>query len=210
MAKRKIATNRSRSTAIARTKNAGAAPAKPTAERIVMRTGEALVEAEPSWSAAEPEVVIGELDGPVGYAIANLLGDQVKGHTRVFAILNSDVQIRPTTLMVSKVTVNNERYTNILMGTVQAAIANGVLDAVRAGDLPKEKANDLGIIVSVWLDPAVISTEIDPELLFRTNREATAKAIRKAMRHEPSIDWLLENQDKVTHYFHQLAVDKQL
>ena len=35
--------------------------------RIVLRTGEALVEAEPSWSAAEPEVVIGELDGPVGY-----------------------------------------------------------------------------------------------------------------------------------------------
>lgn len=210
MAKKKTASNRSRPAAIARAKNAGAVPAKPVVERIVMRTGEALVEAEPSWSAAEPEVVIGELDGPVGYAIANLLGDQVKGHTRVFAILNSDVQIRPTTLMVSKVTVNNERYTNILMGTVQAAIANGVLDAVRAGDLPKEKANDLGIIVSVWLDPAVISTEIDPELLFRTNREATAKAIRKAMRHEPSIDWLLENQDKVTHYFHQLAVDKQL
>ena len=57
-------------------------------ERIVLRTGEALVEAEPSWSAAEPEIVIGELDGPVGYAIANLLGDQTKGHSRVFAILN--------------------------------------------------------------------------------------------------------------------------
>ncbi len=179
-------------------------------ERIVLRTGEALVEAEPAWSAAEPEVVIGELDGPVGYAIANLLGDQVKGHTRVFAILNSDVQVRPTTLMVSKVTVSNERYTNLLMGTVQAAIAHGVLDAVRAGDLPKKKVNDLGIIVSVWLDPAVITTEIDPELLFQTNREATAKAIHKAMHHEPSIDWLLANQDKVRHYFHQLAVDKQI
>jgi 5,6,7,8-tetrahydromethanopterin hydro-lyase len=178
--------------------------------RIVMRTGEALVEAEPAWSAAEPEVVIGELDGPVGYAIANLLGDQVKGHTRVFAILNSDVQVRPTTLMVSKVTVNNNKYTNILMGTVQAAIAHGVLDAVRAGDIPKSKANDLGIIVSVWLDPSVTETEIDPNILFQTNREATAKAIHKAMHHEPSIDWLLKNQDQVPHYFHQLALDGQL
>ncbi len=188
-------------------------PARPTIsanERIVLRTGEALVEAEPAWSAAEPEVVIGELDGPVGYAIANLIGNQVKGHTKVFAILNSDVQIRPTTLMVSKVTVNNERYTNLLMGTVQAAIAHGVLDAVRAGDLPKKKVNDLGIIVSAWLDPSVISTEIDPELLFKTNREATAKAIHKAMHHEPSIDWLLANQNNVQHYFHQLAVDKQI
>jgi len=183
---------------------------KLQAGRIVLRTGEALVEAEPAWSAAEPEVVIGELDGPVGYAIANLIGNQVKGHTKVFAILNSDVQIRPATLMVSKVTVNNEKYTNILMGTVQAAIAHGVLDAVRAGDLPKNKVNDLGIIISVWLDPSVVNMEIDPKILFATNREATAKAIHKAMHHEPTIDWLLKNQDSVPHYFHQLALDGQL
>jgi formaldehyde-activating enzyme len=184
---------------------------RPVAKgRILMRTGEALVEDEAAWSAAEPEVVIGELDGPVGYAIANLLGDQTKGHSRVFAILNSDVQVRPATLMVSKVTVKSEKYTNILMGTVQAAIAHGVLDAVRAGDIPKKKANDLGIIVSVWLDPSIVEAEYDPEILFRTNREATAKAIGKAMRHEPSIDWLLANQTKVPHYFHELAVKGEL
>jgi formaldehyde-activating enzyme len=184
---------------------------RPVAKgRIVMRTGEALVEDEAAWSAAEPEVVIGELDGPVGYAIANLLGDQTKGHSRVFAILNSDVQVRPATLMVSKVTVKCEKYTNILMGTVQAAIAHGVLDAVRAGDIPKKKANDLGIIVSVWLDPSIVEAEYDPEILFRTNRESTAKAIGKAMRHEPSIDWLLANQTKVPHYFHELAVKGEL
>ncbi|MFM8415111.1 MAG: formaldehyde-activating enzyme [Planctomycetota bacterium] len=183
---------------------------KVSGGRIGLRTGEALVEADEAWSAAEPEVVIGELDGPVGYAIANLLGDQTKGHSRVFAILNSDVQVRPATLMVSKVTVNNSKYTNILMGTVQAAIAHGVLDAVRAGDIPKKKANDLGIIVSVWLDPSIVDVAYDPEVLFRTNREATAKAIGKAMRHEPTIDWLLANQAKVPHYFHQLAVDGQL
>ena len=184
---------------------------RPVAKgRIVIRTGEALVEDEAAWSAAEPEVVIGELDGPVGYAIANLLGDQTKGHSRVFAILNPDVQVRPATLMVSKVTVKSEKYTNILMGTVQAAIAHGVLDAVRAGDIPKKKANDLGIIVSVWLDPSIVEAEYDPEILFRTNREATAKAIGKAMRHEPSIDWLLANQTKVPHYFHQLAVKGEL
>ena len=43
--------------------------AEVAAQRIVMKTGEALVEAEPAYSAAEPEVVIGELDGPVGYAM---------------------------------------------------------------------------------------------------------------------------------------------
>jgi formaldehyde-activating enzyme len=176
-------------------------------ERILLRTGEALVEAEQGWSAAEPEVVLGELDGPVGNAIAHLLGDQILGHSRVFAILNCDVQVRPVTIMVSKVTVKTSKYTNILMGTVQAAIANGVLDSVRAGDIPKSKANDLGVIVSVWLDPAVLTEKVDFEVLFRTHREATAKAIHKAMHNEPSIDWLLENQDKVVHCFHQMAME---
>ena len=151
--------------------------------------------------------MIGELDGPVGQAIANMIGYQNRGHSKVFAILNCDVQVRPTTVMVSKVTVTNTKYTNILMGTVQAAIAHGVLDAVRAGVIPKKKANDLGIIVSVWLDPSITEVAYDPEVLFRTNREAMAKAIDKAMRHEPTIDWLLANQAKVPHYFHQLAVD---
>jgi len=178
--------------------------------RIVLRSGEALVEADEAWSAAEPEVMIGELDGPVGYALANLIGGQVKGHTRVFALLNSDVQVRPVTVMVSKVTVNSEKYTNILMGTVQAAIAHGVLDAVRAGDIPKSKANDLGIIVSVWLDPSVVDTKIDHAVLFCTHREATAKAIHKAMHDEPSIEWLLKNQNTVPHYFHQLALEGKL
>ena len=61
--------------------------------KIVMRTGEALAEADEAWSAAEPEVVIGELDGPVGYAIANLIGDQVKGHTRVWPFTWSPMRL---------------------------------------------------------------------------------------------------------------------
>ena len=175
---------------------------------IVMRIGEALVAGGPVGTAAEPEVAIGEMSGPMGVAFANLLGDQVKGHTRVLALLNTDVMVRPATIMVSKVTVKDSKYTNILMGTVQAAVANGVLDAVRSGDIPKEKANDLGIIVSVWLNPMVTEQkDLDHQVLFNIHREATAKAIRKAMRNEPSIDWLLENQDKIVHKYFQMGLD---
>src|SRR5947208_6570923 len=180
-------------------------------QRIILRTGEALVEGALDYLCAEPEIVIGELDGPVEQALATLLGDQVKGHTKVFAILNSDVQVRPATLMASKVTVKDARYTNILMGTVQSAIANGVLDAVRAGDIPREKANSLGIIYSVWLDPSVTKVDdLDHEALFKVHREATAKVIRKAMRNEPTMEWLLENQDKVEHFFHREGIDGNL
>ena len=180
-------------------------------ERIVMRTGECLIAGGPPFTAAEPEVVIGELDGPVGTAIATLTGGQSAGHSKVFAILNTDIQVRPVTLMVSKVTVKSSAYTNILRGTVQAAIANGVLDAVRAGDIPKEKANDLGIVCSVWLNPGAATCEdLDHEALFDIHRRATAKAIQKAMNNEPSIDWLLENQDQITHKYYQKGLEGTL
>ncbi len=202
MAKKKPASAKSKSTK---------APKKPAPKLpIYLKSGEALVEADAPWSAAEPEVVIGQLNGPVGYSIANMIGNQVKGHSKVFAILNCDVQVRPVTVMISKVTVNNEKYTNILMGTVQAAIAHGVLDAVREGHIPKELANELGIIVSVWLDPSIVNEQYDPKVLFDTNRAATTKAIAKAMNDEPNIDWLLENQDKIPHFFHQMALDGKL
>lgn len=180
-------------------------------ERIVMRVGEALVAGGPPGTAAEPEIVIGELDGPVGNAFATLIGDQVKGHSRVLAIMNTDIMVRPATLMVSKVTVKKEKYTNILMGTVQGAIANGVLDAVRNGDIPKEKANDLGIIVSVWLNPLVAETDdLDHKILFDIHRKATASAIHKAMNNEPDIDWLLENQEEIVHKYYQMGLDGKI
>lgn len=176
-----------------------------------LRVGESLVAGGPPGTAAEPEVVIGDLNGPFGTAFATLLGNQIKGHTKVLAIMNTDIMVRPATLMVSKVTVKNDKYTNILMGTVQGAIANGVLDSVREGYLPKDKANELGVIVSVWLNPSVADDKnLDHKILFDIHRKATKNAIKKAVNNEPSIEWLLENQDKIIHKYYQMGLDKKI
>jgi len=178
---------------------------------FVMKVGESLVAGGPPGTAAEPEVVIGKLDGPFGTAFANLIGNQIKGHTKVLAIMNTDVMVRPPTLMVSKVTVKDDKYTNILMGTVQGAIANGVLDSVREGYIPKDKANELGVIVSVWLNPIVTKEkDLDHKILFDIHRKATANAIKKAMKNEPDIDWLLENQDEIIHKYFQMGLDGKI
>ena len=180
-------------------------------EKFIMKVGESLVAGGPAGTAAEPEIVIGDLNGPFGTAFANLIGNQSKGHSKVLAIMNTDVMVKPATLMVSKVTVNKDRYTNILMGTVQAAIANGVLDAVRNGDIPKEKANELGIIVSVWLNPSVATDDnLDHKILFDIHRKATTQAIHKGMNNEPYIDWLLENQDSIIHKYFQMGLDGKI
>ena len=80
------------------------------------------------------------------------------------------------------------------------------------GHIPKGKVNDIRIIVAVCLDPSAgdAKTKIDHEVLFKTHHEATLNAIRKAMANEPSIDWLLKNQKKVGHYFHELALKGEL
>ena len=179
--------------------------------KLTMRISESLVAGGPPGTAAEPEIAIGELDGPFGTAFAMLLGDQAKGHSKVLAILNTDMMVKPATLMVSKVTVKNSKYTNILMGTVQGAIANGVLDSVRNGDIPKEKANDLGVIVSVWLNPSVVEDKnLNHKILFDIHRKATSQAIHKAMNNEPNIDWLLDNQDKIVHKYYQMGLDGKI
>jgi formaldehyde-activating enzyme len=87
----------------------------------------------PPNTAAEPEVTSGELNGPVGTALVTLVGHQVVDHSCVFALLSTDIMVRPVTLCVSKVSVTDSRDTNILMGTVQFSIVNGVLDTVRGG-----------------------------------------------------------------------------
>ena len=134
----------------------------------------------PPGTAAEPEVVIGELDGPFGTAFATLIGNQIKGHTKVLAIMNTDVMVKPATLMVSKVTVKDDKYTNILMGTVQGAIANGVLDSVKEGYIPKDRANDLGIIVSVWLNPSVSNDKnLDHKILLTFIEEQLLLQLKK-------------------------------
>lgn len=173
-------------------------------DKIVIRTGEAMITGGAPGTSAEPEVIVGELDGPFGTAFAALLGDQIKGHSRVLALMDSDIQVRPATIMVSKVTLDDPRYIRLLTDIVQPAIAHGVLDSVRNGDIPKKKANELGIIIAIWLDPAIVTVEnLDRHALFNIQREATARAIHKAIACEPSVDWLLENQDNLLQRYYQ-------
>ena len=51
---------------------------------------------------------------------------------------------------------------------------------------------------------------LDHKALFQIHRKATAQAIQKAMRNEPSIDWLLENQDAIVHKYYRMGLDGKI
>ncbi|HHJ38303.1 MAG: aldehyde-activating protein [Methylothermaceae bacteria B42] len=166
----------------------------------VFKTGEATVFASNDQGTdAMPEVVLGALNGPVGNAFATLMG-QTEGHTRLFAIRACNQQVKPATLMVPKVTMKSTAYINLFFGVVQSAIADAVIDSVIDGVIPKDWANEVGIIVNVWLDPWCAEQENpDKKDLYRTNYEATKLAIKRAINDEPTIEELIENRNKIHH-----------
>ena len=168
---------------------------------IWLATGEATVlAADGQYTDAMPEVMIGNVKGPVGHAFAAMAG-QVAGHPRMFVIRDLNQQVRPSTMMTTKMTVKSEAYVELLGGIVQAATGDAIVDCVAEGILPKAEIADLCMIIMVWLDPRCATDEnLDRKDLYRTNYEATKLAISRAVKGEPTIDTLIKNRKSVSHY----------
>ena len=66
--------------------------------------GEALV--GDGNEVAHIDLMIGSKDGPVGVAFANALSTQSKGHTNLLAVLEPNVAVKPSTVMITKVTID--------------------------------------------------------------------------------------------------------
>lgn len=172
------------------------------ARRIGIRFGEAMGEGSKDWLWSEPEIAIGEMDGPVGQSIANLMG-QSAGFSRFFCLVDGGRQVRPTTLMVPKVQLKKMRDVDIFGGPVQAGIADGVLDAVEGGVIPKDQAEELAIIAMVWIDPRLGEMKDIPwEEVYRNNRAAMKEAIDKALNGKPSVDDLLKEDRKYARHMY--------
>lgn len=168
---------------------------------LFFRTGEATVfAADGQYTDAMPEVVIGSVRGPAGTAFATMMGQTV-GHTRMFAIRDCNQMVRPATMMISKVTMDSAEYVDLFAGVVQAAIADGILDAVIENILPRDGLDELCIIVMLWLDPRVPGhAELDKKDLYRTNYEAIKLALSRAVSGHPTVEELIENRQKIKHF----------
>ena len=169
-------------------------------KEIIFRSGEATVFASAGqYTDAMPELVIGAVNGPVGAAFASMMG-QSAGHTRMFAVRDCNQMVKPATMMTSKVTIESEAYITLLGSVVQSATADAVLDCVIDGVIPRDLANEICIIITIWLDPrAATHDTLDKLELYKTNYEATKLAIKRAMNNEPTIDELIANRHKIKH-----------
>lgn len=169
-------------------------------EKIVMRAAEATVFAkEGQFTDAMPEIIIGSIDGPVGQAFANAMG-QTAGHPRMFAVRDCNQMAKPACLMVPRVTIKDSKSIELIGSVIQAATADAIVDCVAEGIIPRDQVDSLCMIDVVWLDPqAVKDPNMDKKDLYRTNYEAAKLAISRAMKNEPTIDELIANRNKIKH-----------
>ncbi len=155
--------------------------------------GEALIGKEPE--IAHIDLIIGDKQGPVATAFASGLTQLSAGHTPLLGVIRPNLPPKPSTLIVPKVTVKNMEQAAQIFGPAQMAVAKAVADAVAEGVIPKDKAEELLVIVSVFIHPQAR----DYDAIYRYNYGATKLAIERAMAGFPDVDLMLYEKDRSTH-----------
>ncbi|MFN3191040.1 MAG: formaldehyde-activating enzyme [Aureliella sp.] len=146
---------------------------------------------------AHIDLMIGSKDGPVGAAFANALSTQSAGHTNLLAVLEPNVAVKPSTVMITKVTIKGMKQAVQMFGPAQAAVAKAVADQVAAGVIPADQAEDLVIVCGVFIHPAAE----DNAKIYEYNYEATKDAIANAMQGKPTAAEMVEKKDSAAHPF---------
>ena len=159
------------------------------------KVGEALV--GEGKEIAHIDLVIGERGGTVEQAFMTSIATPRVGHTPLLAVLEPNLPCKPSTLMINKVTIKNASQAILMFGPAQAAVAKAVMDCVEEGTLPKEKANDLFIIVSVFIE----WDAEDKKKIYDYNYDAVKLAIERAMADEPKVEDVLTKKSDAKHPF---------
>ena len=157
--------------------------------------GEALV--GEGKEIAHIDLVIGGRGGAVEGAFMNSLASPQVGHTPLLAVLEPNLPTKPPTLIVNKVTIKNASQAVLMFGPAQAAVAKAVMDSVEEGVIPKDKAEELYIIVSVFIE----WDAEDKKKIHDYNYEATKLEIKRAFKREPKVDEILKKKDSAKHPF---------
>jgi 5,6,7,8-tetrahydromethanopterin hydro-lyase len=146
---------------------------------------------------AHIDLMIGSKTGPVGAAFANALSTQSAGHTNLLAVLTPNLAVKPSTVMITKVTIKGMKQAVQMFGPAQAAVAKAVADQVAAGVIPKDQAEDLVVVCGVFIHPAAE----DNAKIYKYNYEATKEAIAAAMAGKPTAAEMIAQKDTAAHPF---------
>ena len=138
-----------------------------------MFVGEALV--GDGNEIAHIDLLIGDKTGPVGSAFAHALANQKMGHSNLLAG-TPNLSVKPSTVMITKVTIKGARQAVQMFGPAQKAVADAVTDCVKSGVIPKDQVEKLCIVCGVFIHwylltiRKFISTTMKPPI-FQSNAQ---------------------------------------
>lgn len=155
--------------------------------------GEALIGS--GYEVAHVDVVLGEKSGAAGLAFVNALSNPSAGHTAMLAVLRPNLPVKPSTLIVPKVTVRSMEDSEKVFGPAQAAVAKAIADAVEEGVIPRDKCENWVVIVSVFVHPKAR----DFRRIYQFNYAATKLAVRRALKEYPTVEKVLKEKDRAVH-----------
>ena len=160
-----------------------------------MLAGESLV--GEGAEVAHIDLLIGTKDGPVGQAFAASLVNQKEGHTNLLAVVSPNLPAKPDTIMSNKVTIKGAKQAVQMFGPAQAAVSRAVVDSVREGVLSAQQADELCVIVGVFIHWEAE----DDKKIFDYNYQATKEALARAVANEPSASTVLDSSEAARHPF---------
>jgi len=146
---------------------------------------------------AHIDLIIGKKSGVAGAAFANALTRNTDGFTTLLALVAPNLPCKPDTLLYNKVTIKGAKQAVQMFGPAQAAVGRAVMDSVAAGIIKKEEADDMVVMVGVFIHWQAESDE----KIFDFNYTATMESIARALAGKPTVDEVLAKYGAARHPF---------
>jgi len=146
---------------------------------------------------AHIDLIMGPRGSAAEAAFCNTLANNKDGFTSLLAVVAPNLPCKPSTVMFNKVTIKNATQAVQMFGPAQRAVGMAVADCVEDGTIPVEEADDVFILVGVFIHwEAKDDTKIQD-----FNYEATKLAIKNAVAGEPKASEVVAKKGEAAHPF---------
>ncbi len=146
---------------------------------------------------AHIDLIIGSKSGPAGTAFTHALSNQKDGFSTLLAVVAPNLPAKPDTILFNKVTIKGATQAVQMFGPAQAAVARAVVDSVESGVIPRDRADDLCILVGVFIHWEAK----DDKKIYDYNYQATKESIQRALAKKPALNDVISASKTAKHPF---------
>lgn len=122
-------------------------------------------------------IVIGRKESSVGYAYARELTHPRHNFEALTVILEPNLTVKPSTILVPAIKLSNLRQANMIYGPAQSAIGKAITDSIKSGIINENMLNDYIIITKIFINPNTTHRNI----LYKNCYDAMFDALKKAL-----------------------------